>query len=118
MESLTEHAVELLGAIHSADHVQSLALATVKSQPNYYLIQSINPLSFERFHNLLKLSIDYDHLTDQWLEMFEGLRFLRELIVNVHGSEDFSQPAMSNEAWSKLTAKNASLRLHLVLVSV
>lgn len=117
MESLTEHAMELLNAIHAADQVQSLGLATVKSQPNYYLINPISPIAFERFHNLQKLSIDYDHLTDQWLALFEGLRFFHELIVHVHGSEDFSLPQTSNEAWQRLTTKNPSLRLHLVLVS-
>lgn len=116
MESLTEHAMELLNAIHAADQVQSLGLATVKSQPNYYLINPISPIAFERFHNLQKLSIDYDHLTDQWLKLFEGLRLFHELIVHVHGSEDFSLPQTSNAAWQQLTAKNPSLRLHLVLV--
>lgn len=117
MESLTEHSAKLLKAINGAEHVQSLGLATVKSQPNYYLVRPISPVAFEQFHNLQKLSMDYDHMTDEWLEMFGSLRFFRELILHVHGSEDFSQPIMSAGGWARLTAKNPFLRLGLVLVS-
>lgn len=115
MESMADHAMELLKTINHANQVQSLGLATVKSQPNYYLSNTIAPNIFEGFQNLRQLSIDYDHISDGMLDVFEKLRGLRKIILHVH-SVDMSKPQMSDEAWRRLTSKNSSLRLHLVLV--
>lgn len=116
MECLSLHANELLEAIQCPEHVHSLSLATVKNQPTYYLVKPISP-AFNRFTNMQKLSLDYDYFSDEWLYVFGNLCGLRDIVLHVHGLEN-SHSGTSDVAWSQLTNKNPSLRLHLVLVGV
>lgn len=115
MESLSEHATDLLKAITITDQVQSLGLGTVRSDLQYYLVRPLSSMIFARFTNLQKLSVDYDHMNDHWLGTLEGLPSMRTLLLHVHGLRN-DQLEMSNESWQKLTTKNPALRLHLVLV--
>lgn len=117
MECFTWQATEMLEAINCAETVQSLGLASVKSQPTYYLVKPVSTHSVARFANLWRLSVDYDYFSDEWLSLFENLSNLREIVIHLHGVEEESHPGTSDAAWAQLTTKNPSLRLHLVLVS-
>lgn len=115
MGCLTEHPADLLQMISCPQYVEGLALASVQCQPSTSQVLPIPTGILLRFENLQKLSIDYEHLSDECVEVLAELQSFRQLIVHV-GCLEEGRP-VSTETWLRLTKKNPLVRLQLILVS-
>lgn len=120
-EYVFEHVPDLLRIIkNGSEQVECLGLATVSWQmENYYqYCSSISPVEFGRFRNIQKLSLDLNVAEESTLELFQGLRSMRTLILHVQDlCYGYTLKGPSNESWERLKERNSNLRVHLVLVS-
>lgn len=106
--------LQLLGSVRP-EKVTLLGLASVKEDPGNYLICDADPMLFAPFKSLKVLSIDYDILSDVFLDSLENANNLQRLIVHIHGVWT-GHPATSEEAWMrfKLTHPDCQLRLSFI----
>lgn len=110
-------ALDMLDIINKPKKVESLSLASVKSDPSYYFMKPLTSAALAPFCGLHKLSIDFEHVTDDLLGRLETIPTLRALVVHVHGCLHFDdRTVVSDDAWTALAAKNKSLELHLTLI--
>ncbi|GFR33117.1 f-box only protein 33 [Trichonephila clavata] len=113
---LSEHFLTPLSK-YQAKCLRSLHLSSVKEVPGSYFVNDLNSSLFSTFLNLERLSIDYDHLSDQ---LFDGLaqsqhRPLCHLIIHVH-SFDYGYPKVSDAAWKRLALHSPSLEVTINLL--
>ncbi|GIY56232.1 f-box only protein 33 [Caerostris extrusa] len=78
---------------YQANCLRSLHLSSIKEVPGNYFITNLDTTLFSTFQKLERLSIDYDHLNDHFLDVFSQphRKPLSQLIIHVH-SFDYSFP--------------------------
>lgn len=116
LSDLAEYFLQPL-AEYQASCIRSLHLSSVKEVPGSYFIYDINISAFETFMNLEYLSIDFDYMSNQLLEILSQphRRPLRRLNVHVH-SFDFSVPEISTSAWKQISTHSSNLEVTLNLL--
>ncbi|CAL1285883.1 unnamed protein product [Larinioides sclopetarius] len=113
---LSEHFLAPLSK-HQAKCLRSLHLSSVKEVPGNYFINDLKTSLFRTFLQLERLSIDYDYLSDQLLDVFSQPqhRPLTHLIIHVH-SFDYRFPRVSDAAWKRLTLHSPNLEVTINLL--
>ncbi|KAG8225546.1 hypothetical protein J437_LFUL002062 [Ladona fulva] len=108
--------VDLLGRFQSRS-LRQLHLASVKDDPNNYLILDLDHTLFQPFHVLQVLSIDYDHVNDNLLDIFTkpSNGGLKRFVIHVHGITK-NHPNTSNQAWSLFSQHNPHCELRITLI--
>ncbi|XP_071448888.1 F-box only protein 33-like [Hetaerina americana] len=108
--------LNLLGRFQSRS-LRQLHLASVKDDPNNYIILDLDYTLFQPFHMLQVLSLDYDYVSDSLLEIFTkpSNGGLKCLIIHVHGITKH-HPNTSNQAWSLFCQYNPLCELRLTLI--
>ncbi|KFM74832.1 F-box only protein 33, partial [Stegodyphus mimosarum] len=104
-------------AEYQAACIRSLHLSSVKEVPGSYFIYDINSSIFKTFLNLECLSIDYDYISDQLLEILSQphRRPLRRLNIHVH-SFHYRLPDISSSAWKQIRSCSPSLEVTINLL--
>ncbi len=107
-------------AIHQANSMQSLHLAGVKADPEFYQLAQISPHCFHSLRNLQVLSIDHDYVSDEMLKPFlsstpQKRAPLKSLIMHVHGKE-VPRNTVSNVTWQEMMKYNPQLEVTLTLI--
>ena len=106
IEELLNRTPRMLAALsqkesHSST-LQSLHLASIKEDPDFYAVPDLEPRLLAPFSNLKALSIDFDHVNDELLLVLSQKKLLQELIINVHGIDDF-HPGISKSSWNSIS---------------
>ncbi|XP_052122151.1 F-box only protein 33 [Frankliniella occidentalis] len=116
MEDITSYSKDLLNLLveNQSSTLRILGLATLKDDPDDYLLPEIDGSLFQNFRHLQILSIDYDNLDDQLLLALNSGQ-MKRLIVHVHGIADTHQHT-SDAAWKTFRIVNPSCELRLTLV--
>ncbi|XP_049816673.1 F-box only protein 33 isoform X2 [Schistocerca nitens] len=116
LEEICQHASKLtyiLGQNH-ARSLHHLRLASIKDDPECYLLDELPPALFRPFQMLQVLSVDYDYLSDEMLPVISNLG-LRQFIIHVHGVEE-DHPGIPDSAWAEFANHNPSCEVHLILI--
>lgn len=61
------------------------------------------------------LSVDYDYVSDKFLESLNGASQLTRLIIHLHGFWE-EHPGTTNEAWEQFVANHPQCQLRLTLI--
>ncbi|XP_034245600.1 F-box only protein 33 [Thrips palmi] len=116
MEDATSYSKELLHTLvnYQSASLRVLGLATLKDDPDDYLLPELDSSLFQNFRHLQILSIDYDNVDDRLL-LALNTGHMKRLMVHVHGIAD-SHPSTSDAAWNtfRLSNPNCELRLSLI----
>jgi len=104
LEELLDYLPSLLNKLKNNVHVnqlvESLNLATIKVDPFYYPVHDVKFTWFTSFKNLIKLSIDYDYVTDDFIiQLATNCKKLKYLTLNIHGLDEF-HPIVTANAWN------------------
>lgn len=105
LEELLDYLPSLLNKLKNNEHVnqlvESLNLATIKVDPFYYPVHDIKFTWFTSFKNLIKLSIDYDYVSDDFIiQLATNCKKLKDLTLNIHGLDEF-HPIVNANAWNQ-----------------
>ncbi|RXG71744.1 F-box only protein 33 [Armadillidium vulgare] len=119
LQDITELADELLpllGSYHSTT-LSTLGLASVKSDPNSYALLHITPEHFASFSAIQVLTVDYDYVNDEFLQVLTKpfKAPLRRLVLHIHGI-DPSHRGTSELAWHNFRNYNQQCSLVLNLL--
>ncbi|XP_017776891.1 PREDICTED: uncharacterized protein LOC108562901 [Nicrophorus vespilloides] len=117
LEQLQQKVIDILHHLANVkpDKITTLGLATVKDDPSNYLLNYYDPQLITPFQNLEILSVDYDVLTDLFLDGLKNCRNLNRLVVHVHGVWD-GHPGTSENAWKNFKEQHPDCRLRLSLI--
>lgn len=105
----------MVGGRGHARNVEMLGLASVKDDPGNYLIIDVNVRLFESFPNLKVLSVDYDYVSDEFLESLRGAKELERLVVHIHGLWD-GHEGTTDRAWEDFRICHPKCLLRLTLI--
>ncbi|XP_075215156.1 F-box only protein 33-like isoform X2 [Lycorma delicatula] len=117
LEELTANSKNILEEIsqYQANSLQTLGLASVKYDPDNYVLFEIDTCLFTSLTNLQILSIDYDYVNDEILSTLSRLGCLQRLVIHVHGIFE-GHPGTSNDVWELFTRHNPKCELRLNLI--
>lgn len=112
LEELLDYLPSLLNKLKNNLHVnellESLNLATIKVDPFYYPVHDVKFTWFTSFKNLVKLSIDYDYISDDFIiQLATNCKKLKDLTLNIHGLDKL-HPIVNTNAWNSFK-QNANL---------
>ncbi|XP_042911886.1 F-box only protein 33 [Parasteatoda tepidariorum] len=97
--------------------IRSLHLSSIKEVPDNYFVNTMNSSMFKSFFRLEFLSIDYDYMNDQLLDVLSQpqKRPLRRLSIHVHS---FYYPfrKVGDAAWNLLRSHSPCLEVTLNLL--
>lgn len=116
----TDHADFLLpklACLHGTK-LQALHISSVKEDPDSYGLIDMPSHLFATFTHLQHLGIDFDYLSNHFLDIFAANNRaapLKTLIVHVHGI-DPQQEKIHNQTWRMLTSRNPTLQVTLNLI--
>ncbi|XP_066601526.1 F-box only protein 33-like [Prorops nasuta] len=116
IEELTASASIILEplSLHHAKHLTHLSLASVKDDPDHYDFLELDHNMFRSFGRLTILTIDYDFVSDKFLNALDT-GIMERLVIHVHGwNNDY--PGTTNDAWQSFTQKNPHCQLRLNLI--
>lgn len=116
MENVTSYSKELLNLLvmNQSSSLCVLGLATLKDDPDDYLLPELDGSLFGNFRHLQILSMDYDNLDDRLLlALCSGQ--MKRLNVHVHGIAE-SHPSTSDAAWQSFRLVNPMCELRLSLI--
>lgn len=104
LEELLDYLPSLLNKlknnVHVNELVESLNLATIKVDPFYYPVHDVKFTWFTSFKNLIKLSIDYDYVSDDFImQLATNCKKLKDLTLNIHGLDKL-HPIVNSTAWN------------------
>lgn len=104
LEELLDYLPSLLNKLKNNVHVnellESLNLATIKVDPYYYPVHDVKFTWFTSFKNLIKLSIDYDYISDDFItQLATNCKKLKDLTLNIHGLDKL-HPIVNANAWN------------------
>lgn len=88
---------------HHAKHLTHLSLASVKYDPDDYILLELDTTVFRGFPRLSILTLDYDYVSDTLLKSLDN-GLMERLVIHVHGLED-NHPGTSNNAWISFVDK-------------
>ncbi|KAI1301660.1 F-box only protein 33 [Halotydeus destructor] len=110
IEELMNRVPELLTVLNQVDAhrhtLQSLHLATIKEDPDYYQLFDVEPNMFLPLASLKVLSIDFDYVSDELLKVLAKHESLEKIVIHVHGIDD-EHPGVSKSSWSLLANKES-----------
>lgn len=111
-----ENWIEILSNLHS-NSLESLHLASVKEDSENYGIVDLDVSKFQAFTCLKHLSIDYDHLNNEFLHIFsESCRTpLKSLIIHIHGVGP-DHEKVTNASWRHFSSHNAKVEVTINLI--
>ncbi|KAK9729166.1 F-box-like [Popillia japonica] len=116
-EELLQHMPKYLQLLAEsrADKLQTLGLASVKDDPANYLISTCDPILFTPFRELKILSIDYDIVSDTFLESLKAAKKLERLVIHVHGIWN-DHPGTTEHTWATFVDDhpNCTVRVSLI----
>ncbi|XP_067002724.2 F-box only protein 33 [Anabrus simplex] len=101
-------------ARYQAGSLRYLKLASLKDDPDDYLLLDLDPAVFRSFHMLQVLSLDYDYVSDSLLGVLCNLG-LKRFIIHVHGIVE-SHPGTTNAAWTAFSQRSPQCEIHLTLI--
>lgn len=115
-EQLTVYVAAFLELLtrHQARSLRRLGLASIKDDPDDYLLLDLDPNQFRSFQLLQVLSVDYDYVSDNMLAALCDVGLIR-FIIHVHGIEE-NHPGTTNSAWANFTQQNSNCELRLTLI--
>lgn len=99
---------------HHAKHLTHLSLASVKDDPDDYILLELDTSVFRSFARLSILTLDYDYVSDTLLKALDN-GSMERLVIHVHGLED-NHPGTTNNAWISFVDKNPRCELRLNLL--
>lgn len=110
LEELLDYLPSLLNKLknnlHVNELVESLNLATIKVDPFYYPVHDVKFTWFTSFKNLIKLSIDYDYVSDDFIiQLANNCKKLKDLTLNIHGLDKY-HPIVTSNAWNSFKQIN------------
>ncbi|GLV43555.1 uncharacterized protein CBL_04097 [Carabus blaptoides fortunei] len=115
-EDLCQYVPQILQSeLFNPQNIKVLGLASMKDDPGSYLILDCDPIIFEPFTNIQILSVDYDYVSDKFLESLNGASQLTRLIIHLHGFWE-EHPGTTNEAWEQFVANHPQCQLRLTLI--
>lgn len=117
LEELTTHSKDMLELVaqHQSHSIEMLGLASLKDDPDDYVLMDIDTTLFRSLHSLQILSLDYDYVNDDLLSMLSQGGSLQRLIFHVHGILD-GHPGTTEAAWSNFTRNNPKCGLRISLI--
>lgn len=118
-EELLEHStiiISLLGR-NCSRTLESLHLASIKEDSENYGIIDISASQFQAFEALRHLSIDYDHISNEFLSAFSSgcKNKLETLVINVHGI-DSEHKKVTNHSWRQIRKNCPKLEVTVNLI--
>ncbi|PSN53043.1 hypothetical protein C0J52_03960 [Blattella germanica] len=115
-EELTVYVSAFLDLLteHQSCSLRRLGLASVKDDPDDYLLLDLEPNRFRSLQMLQVLSVDYDYVNDNMLAALCDVRLVR-FIIHVHGIVE-NHPGTTNSAWTNFSQHNPSCELRLTLI--
>lgn len=116
-EQLFQSSGKLLDALvkHHRNSLKCLMLATLRDDPDHYELPSLDLTQVGSFVNLQMFSIDYDYVSDKFLESLSACSQMTRLVIHVHGILD-NHPGTSEYAWNNVRRNNPLLKVRLNLV--
>ncbi|XP_048508438.1 F-box only protein 33 isoform X1 [Athalia rosae] len=99
---------------HQANHLTHLSLASVKYDPDDYILTELDTSVFRSFRRLSILTIDYDYVDDNLLKALDN-GLMERLVIHVHGLEE-NHPGTTNDCWLSFVDKNPRCELRLNLL--
>ncbi|XP_060536509.1 F-box/LRR-repeat protein 3 isoform X2 [Cylas formicarius] len=109
------HNMEILLKNLTPSKVTLLGLASVKDDPVKYEPSYFNLELLAQFRNLQILSVDYDHLSDEFLYKLEKATLLSRLVVHLHAVQK-NHPGSTNEAWIDFKRAHPQCMLRLSVI--
>ncbi|XP_044744406.1 F-box/LRR-repeat protein 21 isoform X1 [Coccinella septempunctata] len=109
-----ENFLKLLNRRHS-ERVTVLGLASVKDEPGKCKKVALRPSIFKPFSGLEILSIDYDEMSDEFLNNLHDATNLRRLVVHLHSIRP-SHPGTSNETWQTFKETHPECEFRLTVI--
>lgn len=88
---------------HHTKNLLHLSLASVKDDPDDYVLLELDTSVFRSFTRLSFLTLDYDYVSDALLKALDS-GFMERLVIHVHGLED-NHPGTTNNAWLSFVDK-------------
>ncbi|XP_046744823.1 F-box only protein 33 [Diprion similis] len=115
-EDLAANSGVILDALqyHHAKNLTHLSLASVKEDPDGYILLELDTFVFRSFIRLSILTIDYDNVSDMLLQALDN-GLMERLVIHVHGLDD-DHPGTTNNAWMLFVHKNPRCELRLNLL--
>ncbi|KAJ8983369.1 hypothetical protein NQ317_010460 [Molorchus minor] len=114
VEDLTYFLEDILKKL-SPTKVTHLGLASVKDDPLKYEVSYFSPDLIVPFTKLKVLSIDYDQLSDEFLCKLEKAKYLKRLVVHLHGVRK-NHPGTTEKAWTDFQKAHPSCEFHLTII--
>lgn len=107
--------LELMANSEHPEKVQTIGFASVKDDPGNYLLIDVNVQLFSSFTNLKIISVDYDYMSDIFLDSLRGAKHLERMVVHIHGLWD-GHPGTTDRAWSNFVSQHPKCFLRLTLI--
>jgi len=97
--------------------LKSLHLASVKTNLEVYGLIDIHATLFQPFKNLQTLSLDYDYLSNQLLQILASpdRSPLRRFDIHIHSYEEETQPIL-DRCWRNLVLTSPNLQVGIALL--
>ncbi|XP_054159015.1 F-box only protein 33-like [Oppia nitens] len=117
LQQVLNHSNRLLLTLakHHSQSLKCLHLSSVKANPDYYPVFELSINLLEPFSILKVLSIDFDIVSDQLLQLMARKTTIDTFIVNVHGIDD-EHKGLTKSSWSLLVQNNCNLKVTLNLI--
>uniref|UniRef100_A0A1B6C1Q6 F-box domain-containing protein n=1 Tax=Clastoptera arizonana TaxID=38151 RepID=A0A1B6C1Q6_9HEMI len=117
LEDFAAYTKPLLESLIKYQHssIQTIGLATVKYDPDEYVLVDFDLGLLQNFEMLKIFSLDFDYVNDNLLSTLTQVKTLERLVIHVHGISD-GHPGTTEDAWVKLTKNNPRCELRLSLI--
>lgn len=99
---------------HQAGSLRCLQMASVKDDPDDYLLSDLDPTLFRSFKILQVLSLDYDYVSDSLLNVLGDIGLV-SFIIHVHGIED-THPGTTDAVWNSFAQRSPRCELQITLI--
>ncbi|KAL1462840.1 hypothetical protein WDU94_014646 [Cyamophila willieti] len=116
-EQLFQSSVLLLDQLvkRHRNSLKCLMLATLRDDPDHYELPNLDVSLMGSFVNLQMCSIDYDYMSDKFLQSLSECSQMTRLVIHVHGILD-NHPGTTEYAWNNVRQNNPHLKVRLNLV--
>ncbi|KAI5709511.1 hypothetical protein M8J75_000790 [Diaphorina citri] len=112
-EQLFQSSVQLLDSLvkHHRNSLKCLMLSTLRDDPDHYELPNLDVSLIGSF----MCSIDYDYVSDKFLQSLSACPQMTRLVIHVHGILD-NHPGTTEYAWSNVCRNNPLLKVRLNLI--
>lgn len=102
-------------ADHHSKTIRILGIASMKYDPEEYVYDSLDFHYLKNYENLQVLSVNYDYVNDDFLQVLCSCSSLKRIIIHIHSNVQ-DHPGTTDAKWTELVkyCPNVELRLNVI----